>query len=56
MKDEKSLYEYAIVRCVPRVERDEFFNVGLIMMCKRRRWIKVRTSVRPELMAIFCPA
>lgn len=34
------LYEYAVVRYVPDVERGEFVNVGLIMMCKRRRWMR----------------
>lgn len=38
---ELNKYEYAVVRYVPRVEREEFINVGLAMMCKRRRWIKV---------------
>ncbi|MDE6010138.1 MAG: DUF3037 domain-containing protein [Muribaculaceae bacterium] len=33
------LYEYAVIRYVPRIDRGEFLNVGLIMMCKRRRWI-----------------
>lgn len=33
------LYEYAIIRYVPSIERGEFMNVGLLMMCKRRRWI-----------------
>lgn len=42
-KPEKHLYEYAVIRYVPRVEREEFVNVGLVMMCKRRRWI--RTAV-----------
>ena len=36
----ENLYEYAVVRFVPKVEREEFVNVGLIMMCKRRRWIR----------------
>lgn len=35
-----NLYEYAVVRYVPRVERGEFVNIGLIMMCKRRRWLR----------------
>lgn len=38
---ELNRYEYAVIRYVPRVEREEFINVGLAMMCKRRRWIKV---------------
>lgn len=33
------LYEYAVIRYVPRIDRGEFLNVGLIMMCKRRRWL-----------------
>lgn len=38
---EQNRYEYAVLRFVPRIEREEFINVGLAMMCKRRRWIKV---------------
>lgn len=33
------LYEYAVLRYVPRLDRGEFLNVGLLMMCKRRRWL-----------------
>ncbi len=36
------LYEYAVIRFVPRVEREEFINVGLLMMCKRQGWVKAR--------------
>ncbi len=39
---EKILYEYAVIRIIPRVEREEFVNVGLIMMSKRKKWIKVQ--------------
>ncbi|MCH5214664.1 MAG: DUF3037 domain-containing protein [Muribaculaceae bacterium] len=35
-----SLYEYAVVRYVPRVDREEFLNIGLLMLCKRRKWMK----------------
>ena len=42
------LYEYAVLRYVPRVEREEFINIGLIMMCKRRRWIRIRCEINPE--------
>lgn len=34
------LYEYAVIRYVPRVDREEFINIGLIMMNKRRKWLK----------------
>lgn len=52
---ENLLYEYAVVRYLPRVEREEFVNVGLVMMCKRRRWIKVRFCVDAARILAFHP-
>lgn len=49
-----NLYEYAIIRFVPDIEREEFVNVGLIMMCKRRRWIRVATHIDIERIKVFC--
>lgn len=39
------LYEYAVIRYVPDVEREEFVNVGLVMMCKRQGWLQVRLFI-----------
>lgn len=56
-KPGKHLYEYAVVRYVPRVEREEFVNVGLIMMCKRRRWLRVQLGIdRNKVRAIYADA
>lgn len=52
---EKHLYEYAIVQFVPRVEREEAINVGLVMMCKRRRWLRARTLVDRDRILAFAP-
>lgn len=50
----RHLYEYAVIRYQPRVERGEFVNVGLIMMCKRRRWIRVEIYCDDQrLQALF---
>lgn len=49
------LYEYAVVRYMPRVEREEFVNVGLVMMCKRRRWIRVGMKLDAAKIAALCP-
>ena len=49
---DKHLYEYAVIRYVPRVEREEFINVGLIMMCKRRRWLRVELWIDERKMAV----
>lgn len=42
---EQRLYEYAIVRVVPRVERDEFINVGVALHCRRERYAEVKIYV-----------
>ena len=36
----KHLYEYAVIRVLPRVERDEFFNVGIILFSKKCNYLK----------------
>ncbi|MEN9908720.1 MAG: hypothetical protein RLZZ540_1869 [Bacteroidota bacterium] len=38
---EKHLYEYAVIRVVPRVEREEFLNIGIILFSKKAKFIKV---------------
>jgi hypothetical protein len=45
---EKHLYEYAVIRVVPRVEREEFFNVGIVLFCKKAKFIKVLHSLNVE--------
>lgn len=50
------LYEYAIIRLMPDVERGEQLNVGLAMMCKRRRWLRVEIDFDPALAGCLAPA
>ena len=52
---DKWLYEYALVRYVPDADRGEFVNIGLIMMCKRRRWIKAEILLNPERIKTLFP-
>ncbi|MCG9791044.1 DUF3037 domain-containing protein [Flavobacterium algicola] len=42
---EKNLYEYAVIRVLPRVEREEFLNVGIVLFCKKAKFIKVLHKV-----------
>ncbi|MCD8185302.1 MAG: DUF3037 domain-containing protein [Rikenellaceae bacterium] len=51
----KFLYEYAVIRVVPKVEREEFINVGLIMFCKRAKFLKVRFAVHEQKLALYHP-
>lgn len=36
----KYLYEYAVIRVVPKVEREEFINVGVILFSKEANYIR----------------
>ncbi len=55
MHDKNDLYEYAVIRLVPRVEREEFINVGLAMLCKRKDWLKMDYHLNADLLEVFCP-
>lgn len=37
---ERHLYEYAVIRFVPKVEREEFINVGIVLFSKRGKYLK----------------
>ena len=39
---DKHLFEYAIIRIVPRVEREEFLNVGVIIYCADEHFLKIK--------------
>lgn len=42
------LYEYAVVRIVPRVEREEFVNAGIIVFCKKEKFLRCRLVLPTE--------
>ena len=50
---EKHLYEYAVIRVVPRVEREEFLNVGIILFCKKAKFIQVLYSINEAKLQLF---
>jgi hypothetical protein len=37
---ELHLFEYAVIRVVPRVEREEFINVGVIVFCAKKKFLQ----------------
>ena len=39
---QKHQFEYAIVRVVPAVEREEFVNAGVILFCKKEKFIRMK--------------
>ncbi len=55
MNEGALIYEYAVVRYVPCIEREEFVNVGLLMMCKRRRWFRSAFELNAGRLKAFDP-
>ncbi len=51
---ENHLFEYAIIRVVPKVEREEFFNVGVVLFCKKQDFLEVKYKLKEEKIRIFC--
>lgn len=50
---EKDLFEYAVIRVVPRVEREEFLNVGVILFCAKQKFLKALCKLDPQKITAF---
>ncbi|HXR83738.1 MAG TPA: DUF3037 domain-containing protein [Hanamia sp.] len=51
---EKKLFEYAVIRIVPRVEREEFLNVGVILYCKEEKFLQSLYYLNEKRIRNFC--
>lgn len=52
---ERNSYDYAIIRIVPRVERGECINVGIILFCRTRRFLGVLTHLDETRLLALAP-
>lgn len=50
---EDKIYEYAVIRLVPKVEREEFFNIGLVMFSKKEKFIRVEFHICKDKFALM---
>ncbi|ATB33062.1 DUF3037 domain-containing protein [Melittangium boletus] len=50
-----SSFDYAIIRVVPRVEREEFINAGVILYCLTRRYLDARVELDPLRLEALAP-
>ncbi|WP_298760123.1 DUF3037 domain-containing protein [uncultured Nocardioides sp.] len=48
-------YQYVVMRCVPRVEREEFLNVGVVLYCQAADVLEVAWHVAPERVHAMHP-
>lgn len=49
-------YDYAIVRVVPKVDREEFMNVGVIVSCPEHGFLEARIELDARRLAALDPS
>lgn len=47
-------FDYAVLRVVPRVDREEFMNAGVVLFCLTRKFLGSRIHVDDERLKSFC--
>lgn len=54
MMPKSDIYEYAVLRLVPRVEREEFINIGVLLLCRPQKFGDIRYQLNHERsLALF---
>ena len=54
-RPERAAYAYAVIRLVPRVERGECLNAGVVLFCRARRFLAARTLLDEARLRAFAP-
>jgi hypothetical protein len=52
---DKQIFEYAIIRLVPKVEREEFFNIGVILFSKRKKFLDIKYNINSDKLKALAP-
>lgn len=53
---ERTSFDYAVIRVVPRVEREEFVNAGVILFCLKKDFLRARVEVNEARLRALWPA
>lgn len=48
-------FDYALLRVVPRVERQEFVNAGVVVFCREKRYLAARVRLDRERVRALWP-
>lgn len=51
---DRHLYEYAVIRVVPRVEREEFLNVGIVLFSKNQKYLQALYTLDRSRLEMLC--
>ncbi len=49
-------FQYVVLRCVPRVDREEFLNVGVVLYCQDADFLGSAAEVSDSRLAVLAPA
>ena len=52
---ERLAFEYAVIRIAPRVERAEFLNAGVVLVCRLRRFLSARVELDRARLECLAP-
>ncbi|HEX8286747.1 MAG TPA: DUF3037 domain-containing protein [Pyrinomonadaceae bacterium] len=48
-------FDYSVIRVVPRVEREEFINAGVIVFCQKLKFLKAGIEIDAQRFVAFAP-
>ena len=48
-------FQYVVLRCVPRVDREEFLNVGVVLYCQQVDFLAARCHVDRDRLTLLAP-
>jgi hypothetical protein len=51
---ENQLFEYAVIRVVPKVEREEFINIGVIVYCSAQKFLQCILELNEDKLKALC--
>jgi hypothetical protein len=50
---EKKSYEYAVIRFAPRVEREEFLNIGVVLYAPTQKFLQMKFELNKKRLRVF---
>ncbi|MGW8379501.1 DUF3037 domain-containing protein [Streptomyces sp. ODS28] len=54
-RQKRDVFEYAVLRVVPRVERGELINAGVVVYCRARSFVAARTHLDEDRLRALDP-
>jgi len=52
-RNDLATYEFAVIRLVPKVEREEFLNIGVILFSKQKKYLGIQYKIDEKRITSF---